>query len=228
MNQPKNPMELTYKIRGADGKEYGPVNLEQLTTWLRESRIGRENEVMRSDMNNWSPAADFTELQEVIAQAAPPAAMPVARPVAASPGANPAALAQVKSGASWFYWIAGLSLVNSIAAFSGSDWRFILGLGVTQLIDVLGQSIEGPGKFIALVLDLVAAGVLVLFGVFASKGHLWAFVVGMVLFALDGVLFLARARLDRRGIPCLRALLLLPGIPSVPGLERGLIQSRTQ
>jgi len=183
-------MELTYKIRGADGKEHGPVSLEQLMTWLREGRIGSDSEVMRSDMNYWSQAANFTELQEVIAQAAPPAAMPGARPVAASPGGNPAALAQVKSGASWFYWIAGLSLVNSIAAFSGSDWRFILGLGITKEIDALGQSIEGPGKIIALVLDLVAAGVLVLFGVFGSKGHLWAFVVGMVLFALDGVLFL--------------------------------------
>lgn len=145
---------------------------------------------MRSDMNYWSPAGKFTELQEVIAQTAPPAVMPGAQPVAASPGANPAALAQVKSGASWFYWIAGLSLVNSISAFAGSDWRFILGLGIRQLIDALGQGIEGSGKYIALVLDLVAAGVLVLFGVFGGKGHLWAFVVGMVLFALDGVLFL--------------------------------------
>ena len=63
MKQPTNPMELTYKIRGADGKEYGPVNLEELTTWLRESRIGPENEVMRSDMNYWSQAGKFTELQ---------------------------------------------------------------------------------------------------------------------------------------------------------------------
>ena len=183
-------MELTYKIRGADGKEYGPINLDQLIAWLRESRVGSESEVMRSDMNHWSQAANFTELQEVIAQAAPAAAMPGAQPVAASTGANAAALAQVKSGASWFYWIAALSLVNSISAFSGSDWRFILGLGITQFIDALGQSLEGPGKVIALVLDLVAAAVLVLFGVFGSKGHLWAFVVGMVLFALDGVLFL--------------------------------------
>jgi hypothetical protein len=183
-------MELTYKIRGADGKEYGPVNLEQLTNWLREGRIGPDSEAMRSDMNYWSQAGKFTELQEAIAQAAPPAAVPGTRTVAASSGANPAALAQMKSGASWFYWIAALSLVNSISAFTGSDWRFILGLGVTQLIDGLGQSIEGSGKFIALALDLVAAGVLVLFGVFGSKAHLWAFVLGMVLFALDGVIFL--------------------------------------
>ena len=183
-------MEQTYKTRGADGKEYGPVGLGQLNTWLREGRIGPESQVMRSDMNFWSPAANFTELQEALAQPAQPAAVPHTQPAAASPGINAAALAQAKSGASWFYWIAGLSLVNSISAFTGSDWRFILGLGITQLIDAFGQGIEGAGRFIALGLDIVAAGVLVLFGVFGGKGHLWAFVVGMVLFALDGVIFL--------------------------------------
>jgi hypothetical protein len=36
---------------------------------------------------------------------------------------------------------------------------------------------------------LIAAGVCALFGVFANKGHMWAFVTGMVLFALDGCSF---------------------------------------
>ena len=42
--------------------------------------------------------------------------------------------AQMQSGARWFYWIAGLSLINSIAAVSGSNWSFLAGLGITQLI----------------------------------------------------------------------------------------------
>ena len=41
-----------------------------------------------------------------------------------------------------------------------------------------------------LTLDLLSAGAVVLFGVFAHKRHLWAFVVGMVLIALDGLIFL--------------------------------------
>ena len=101
-----------------------------------------------------------------------------------------ATVAQLKSGASWFYWIAALSLINSIAAASGSDWRFIVGLGITQVFDGIGAGFEGSGKIVALVLDLLAAGVLVLFGVFGYKRHLWAFIVGMVLFALDTLVFL--------------------------------------
>jgi len=180
-------MELTYQVRGADGKEYGPLDLSQLTNWVREQRVGPDNEVKRSDMSYWSPAASFAELKEAFTPSTPP---PITSATPMSGTTDAAALAQVKSGANWFYWIAGLSLVNSIAAFSGSDWRFILGLGITQVIDAFGHGIDGAGKFVALVLDLVAAGVLVLFGVFGSKGQLWAFVVGMVLFALDGVIFL--------------------------------------
>ena len=97
---------------------------------------------------------------------------------------------RLKGSVSWFYWIAGLSLVNSIAAVSGSDWRFILGLGITQLFDAIGGGFGGAGKIVVLVLDLIAAGVFILFGVFAHKRHTWAFVTGMVLFALDGLIFL--------------------------------------
>ena len=179
-------MELTYKTRGADGKEYGPVSLNQLTAWLREGRISPQSEVTRSDIDYWSPAANFSELQS----AAPTAIAPASAPANATSANDPATIAQMKSGASWFYWIAALSLVNSIAAFTGSDWRFILGLGITQIIDAFGLSVEGAGKIIALVLSLITAGVLIGFGVLAGKRHTWAFIVGMVLFALDGVIFL--------------------------------------
>jgi len=65
--------------------------------------------------------------------------------------------------------------------------RFIIGLGFTQVIDY------ELGGTTALLLDLLIAGLFVLFGVFATKGHRWAFVVGMVLFALDGLILLLRS-----------------------------------
>jgi hypothetical protein len=43
---------------------------------------------------------------------------------------------------------------------------------------------------VVLLLDILAAGLFVLFGYFATRGHLWAFIAGMALFALDGVIFL--------------------------------------
>jgi hypothetical protein len=186
-------MELTYMARGADRKEYGPVTLEQLKTWIQEGRLGADQELKRSDMDYWAPARDFAEVQPVIASGSNnpgPVTTAASRPAGAVVQEDAAVLAQLKSSASWFYWIAGLSLVNSIAAFSGSSWRFIFGLGVTQVFDAFGASLEGAGKGIVLVLDLVAAGIFVLFGVFAHKRQAWAFIVGMLLFALDGLVML--------------------------------------
>jgi len=101
---------------------------------------------------------------------------------------------QFKGGASWFYWIAGLSIVNSAALLSGSSWGFIVGLGITQVIDGLGlviaEHIGAAGKATAFVLDIIVAGIFVLFGVFARKRYNWAFIVGMVLYGLDGLIFL--------------------------------------
>ena len=179
-------MELTYVVRGADDKEYGPVTFDQLQVWVTERRLTPQQQVRRSDMEHWATASSFEELQSLF-QAAPAASTspaPIA-PAAPDRPSSDASLARMKSDASWFYWIAGLSLINSFAAASGSDWRFIIGLGLTQLIDAMGTNIA-----ITLVLDFIVAGGFILLGVFAHKAHTWAFLVGLILFALDGVIFL--------------------------------------
>jgi hypothetical protein len=177
------PMELTYQVRGADDKEYGPVTFDQLQVWVRERRLTPQQQIKRSDMQHWAPASSFSELQALFETGAgTPGPM---APAPASAAADQAAVARMKSDASWFYWIAGLSLINSIAAASGSNWRFIIGLGITQLIDSMGSA-----PAVALVLDFLVAGFFILLGVFAHKAQTWAFLIGMILFALDGVIFL--------------------------------------
>lgn len=179
-------MELTYKVRGADLKEYGPVALAELTAWLREGRRTAQSEVMRNDMTHWSAAGNFSELKAALPAGGQSTAVSTAAVPTVTPG-NPATEAQLKSGASWFYWIAALSLINSLIALSGSNYNFILGLGVTQIIDGFGMGFEGAGKAIALVLDLIVVGIFVFFGVFANKRKTRAFVVGMVLYGLDSL-----------------------------------------
>lgn len=92
---------------------------------------------------------------------------------------------QLISGANWFYWIAGLSLVNSYMVLSGSDSYFIIGLATTLLTDLLINS------WSALILDIVVACILIAFGFFARKGKSWIFVVGMALYGLDAILYIA-------------------------------------
>jgi hypothetical protein len=139
-------------------------------------------------MQHWAPASTFEEIQPLFdGPSTPPS--PIA-PAAATPFTDPALLARMKSAASWFYWIAGLSLINSIAAASGGSWRFIVGLGLTNLIDAFGSRLQTNGTIVALVLDFLVIGVFILLGIFAHKAQLWAFLIGMALFALDGLIFL--------------------------------------
>ena len=46
-----------------------------------------------------------------------------------------------KNGANWFYWIAGLSLVNTAMAHGGADRHFIIGLSITAIVDAIAQEI---------------------------------------------------------------------------------------
>lgn len=100
----------------------------------------------------------------------------------------------LKSSANWFYWIAGLSLINTVVLLFGGNMSFIVGLGITQFIDIIAYYISQDSgsliKIIAFGLDLLIAGIFVLFGYFSNKGYKWSFLVGMVLYGLDGLMFI--------------------------------------
>ncbi len=105
---------------------------------------------------------------------------------------------EFKRGANWFYWIAALSLVNTIIVLFGGTMSFIIGLGITQLIDGFAQALAAevsptPAvviKISAVFADLLLAGLFCLFGLLSGRKHTWAFIVGIILYALDALIFL--------------------------------------
>jgi hypothetical protein len=103
----------------------------------------------------------------------------------------------IKNGANWFYWIAGLSIINSIIILFQGEWSFIIGLGITQFFDgmAIGLKEEMGGAsnlfhYIAFVLDLFVVAFFVLIGWLAGKRKSWAFILGMVFYFFDGLIFL--------------------------------------
>ena len=100
-----------------------------------------------------------------------------------------------KSGARWFFWIAGLSVVTSLISLWGGGYAFFLSLGTTQVIDGfakgLATELGDSVRIVGLVLDIFVAGMCALIGWFALKRQLWAFVVGLALFAVDALILLA-------------------------------------
>ena len=89
----------------------------------------------------------------------------------AAPAGDPNLDGRIKNGASWFYWIAAFSIINSILVYTNLAWQFGLGLAVTVERD-----------------NVAIAAFVAAFGYFAGKRHGWAFIVGMLLLGLDTVL----------------------------------------
>jgi len=96
----------------------------------------------------------------------------------------------INAGAGWFIWVAGLSMVNSIVSVSGGGFRFIFGLGATQVVDALAHRAGQSGIALDLIINGLLAGLFVLFWNFARKGQKWAFIIGMTLYALDGLILI--------------------------------------
>src|SRR5258708_36306574 len=99
-------------------------------------------------------------------------------------------LQALKGSASCFVMIAGLSVVNSILAMSGTSVRFIFGLGLSQIVDELAHQAGSTGYVLDLIINGIIAGVFVLFWNFARKGQKWAWYLGMAVYVVDGALLL--------------------------------------
>ena len=92
----------------------------------------------------------------------------------------------VARAARWFWWIAGLSLINTFLIHSGSETSFVVGLGFTLIADVAFKSV----KVVAFGIDAVAIIFFFFMGRYALRGHLWAFAVGGVVYTLDALIYL--------------------------------------
>ncbi|HLX95203.1 MAG TPA: GYF domain-containing protein [Verrucomicrobiae bacterium] len=51
-----------YKIIGADGQPYGPVNAEQIQHWIAENRVNAQTLVQAEGAPEWKPLGSISEL----------------------------------------------------------------------------------------------------------------------------------------------------------------------
>jgi hypothetical protein len=112
----------------------------------------------------------------------------------------------VRSGANWFYWIAALSLINTIIVAVGLRLAFYLGLAFTQIVDAISSEREGTSRIFFIAIDYTCMGAFAGLGFLAHRKQNWAFVVGMILYGLDGLLLLY-AWLQMGGFPFFSLLL---------------------
>lgn len=104
---------------------------------------------------------------------------------------------KIKAGVNWFFWIAGLSLVNTMIYLFGYTLTFVVGLGVTQIVDGflagIASQLGETGilvRFAGFGIDALIAGIFVTFGILGRKHKKWAVITGMALYAVDAVILL--------------------------------------
>lgn len=96
---------------------------------------------------------------------------------------------QFKSGANWFYWLAGLSLLSTILLYMGSSIIPALTLGIAELLTYL--ALEEPSWIVVLApMYLLSVSVIGVIGFFSSKGVRWLYLIGIILIGLDTLLVL--------------------------------------
>lgn len=106
---------------------------------------------------------------------------------------------QIKNGISWFYWIAGLSILNTLIFTFGGNINFVVGLAITQFLDgfASGLAAEFTGnasliiRIVGFAMNAMVVGIFIVFGILGNKRIKWAIIVGMVIYLIDGLIFLA-------------------------------------
>lgn len=123
-----------YRILGADGKEYGPVNGELLRQWITEGRANAHTKVKPEGSADWQTLASVPEFEPAFA---------------ASPGAPsplPTTPVEVKTSG-----MAITSLVLGVLGFCGITAVVGLILGIVALVKInrSGGRLSGQGLAIA-------------------------------------------------------------------------------
>ncbi|HAL45705.1 MAG: hypothetical protein A2Y12_07570 [Planctomycetes bacterium GWF2_42_9] len=105
--------------------------------------------------------------------------------------------AQAKKACGWFAAIAAFSVINSLLIFFKSQVTFVIGLGITTIIDGfmsgMREEVSGNASIIitaiGIVINLLIIGIYVLIWLLSRNGSRAAYIIGMVLYALDAAIF---------------------------------------
>jgi hypothetical protein len=90
-----------------------------------------------------------------------------------------------RNAARWFYWIAGLTVLNSVVAVMGTSFMMLFGMTSTLVATYIGINIGGSAVIVGVAISVLIGLAFAGFGWMAQRGAAWAFVTGIVLYTLD-------------------------------------------
>jgi hypothetical protein len=159
---------FTYVIGLEGGAEEGPLSYGDLQPYLKDRRIVGSTFIKRSDRAEWTTAADLPELKvrDVVEGRDPFGPDAVTQEIS-----KELELRKVRSGVSWLFWIAALSLLNTGLAALGIGASYALGLGAAHLIAALGDYFGNSAVWISLGANISLSIAFLVVGVLAWHGR---------------------------------------------------------
>lgn len=99
------------------------------------------------------------------------------------------------AGANWFFWLAALSVINSLVVYFVDIRNTPFAFGLTQWIDgttgaLNRQGVNPPLTTMALIVNLLIAAAFAGFGYIARRGNDVVFLIGIIVYAVDAMLSL--------------------------------------
>jgi hypothetical protein len=121
--------------------------------------------------------------------------------------------AVIRYAARCFHGIGGLALLHSTLLVMGVNLGAVIGLGVTT---TLAARSGNDSIVLVLISNGWMAGLFFLCGLFAERKERWAFVLGMLVYSLDGMLLVYARVLPAVGLHALMVYVLYRGLKNLP------------
>ncbi len=131
----------------------------------------------------------------------------------------------LKSGANWFFWVAGLSLINTILILAGVNWGIGIGLAISQIVDIIAYGVAheystNVSLYFAFIIDMVAAGIFVYIGYLARQKKEYAFIAGMALYAVDGSFYFTSFSIIGLGVHAIALFFMYRGYQALTKMNK--------
>ena len=115
-------------------------------------------------------------------------------------------------GANWFFWLAILSVINTLIVYQYHTPNTPIALAITQWLDGTSAGLNPTMSNRSLIVYLLIAGALAGFGLLARRGSDLAFVLGIFLYVVDAMLAIGLRDVFGFGVHLIGVFFLFKGL----------------
>jgi TM2 domain-containing membrane protein YozV len=131
-----------YKIVGVDGRQYGPVNAEEIRRWIADKRANAQTLMQAEGSPDWKPLGSFSEfVSELKAVPPPPIAPPPSAVVSRASNKIPAGVCGILLGSlgihKFILGYTGAGLVMLLVTIIGGLLTCGIAAGVMHIIGLI-------------------------------------------------------------------------------------------